>query len=165
MGNYSDEISHEARFNARKREYYASWLGDPSFNVAMTLNYNGGVSLGGAGSRIGTLFRDVDRVLLGSRFNKYRGARTEGVFFFEHVNSNIHAHGLLRVDPLRLERFNELFPEDGRGLWSSVWPAGTQFTKPAHDPAGFAHYITKEQFASSAPETMVILSGFYSDRA
>ena len=164
MGNYSDEISYEARFNAQRREHYASWLNDSSFNVAMTLNYNGAVSLGGAGGRIRTLFRDVDRVLLGSRFNKYKDARTEGLFFFEHVNSNIHAHGLLRVDPRRLERFAELFPEDGRGLWSSVWHAGTQFTRPAHDPAGFAHYITKEQFASSASETMVILSSFYSDR-
>ncbi|WP_143324421.1 hypothetical protein [Caulobacter sp. FWC2] len=164
MGSYYDKISFEAQFNACRREHYARWLGDPSFNVAITLNFNGPISVGNAGACIGTLFRDVDRVLLGSRFNKYRDARTEGVFFFEHVNSNIHAHGLLQVQPSRVGRFMELFPECGRGIWSDVWKSGTQFVRTAHDPAGFARYITKEQFASSSPETMVILSDFYAQR-
>jgi len=164
MGNYRDEISQEAKFNACSKEHYASWLGDPSFNVAMTLNFNASFRIKNATDRIQVLFGKVDRELLGSRFNTFKSGRMEGVFFFENVKSNTHVHGLIQVRPDRLEKFITLFPTDGRGLWSDVWRAGTQKTKLAYDPAGWARYITKEQTSSSAPETMVILSSFYAKR-
>jgi len=161
MGNYSDNISVLGSLSVSLRDRYAEWLGDPSFNVAMTLNFNVSCRIKNATSIIQNIFGKVDRELLGSRFNTFKSGRTEGVFFFEHVNSNTHVHGILKVQPDRLEKFMNIFPSNGRGLWSEVWKPGTQCTKLTYDPAGWVRYITKEQTPSSAPETVVILSSFY----
>jgi hypothetical protein len=164
MGNYTTEISADWRFNTARREQYALWLDDPAYNVAVTLNYNTPISVANAAHRIGKLFGVVDRKLLGSRFNRYATGRVDGVLVLEHLSSNIHAHGLLRVPPERLDRFMAMFPPDGRGAWSRVWEAGTQHVTAAHDPAGFGSYMAKEQRSSSAPETMIFLRDFYATR-
>lgn len=161
MANYRNENCFEVRFNRGRRENFARWLDDPSYNIALTLNFNSPVSLTNARGAVGKLFGVVDRKLLGARFNKYTTGRVDGVFVFEHLDSNIHAHGLLKVNPISVERFASMFPENGRGPWSEIWKAGTQYLKLAYDPSGFAGYISKEQFASSAPETMLFLRDFY----
>lgn len=161
MANCSDDQSFESRFNLTRRSAYARWLSDPTLNVAMTLNFNRPVSLANARGLIGQCFCKVDRKLLGARFTRRRDQRTTGLFVFEHLQSNLHAHGLLRISPRRLERFAELFPPSQRGLWSDVWPGGSQWTTGADDPAGFAFYMAKEQHASSAPETMLFLEDFF----
>ncbi|HTI66231.1 MAG TPA: hypothetical protein VL460_01650 [Caulobacteraceae bacterium] len=151
----------KARFNMTRRSAYSRWLSDPTLNIAMTLNFNRPVSLANARSAIGECFGKVDRKLLGRRFTRRRNDRTTGVFMFEHLKSNLHAHGLLRVQHARLERFSEMFPPTQRGLWSDVWAGGSQWTTDAANPAGFAFYIAKEQHASSAPETMLFLEDFF----
>jgi hypothetical protein len=161
MGNYCDIESFESRFNRTRRSAYARWLDDPAFNVAMTLNFNSPVTLTNARKAIGRCFCKVDRTLLGARFQRRRDQRVTGVFTFEHLESNLHAHGLLRVQPDRLDRFARLFPETQRGIWTDVWAPGSQWTGHAHDPAGFAFYIAKEQRASSAPEMMLFLEDFF----
>lgn len=161
MGNYTNETSAEWQFNSRRRQEYARWLGDPSYNIAATLNFNSPVTISNATRCIRRLFGAVDRTLLGSRFNRYTTGRVDGVMVLEHLNSNLHAHGLLKVDRQRLDRFMAMFPSDGRGAWSEIWSAGTQFTTYAHAPSGFASYMAKEQFASSNPETMLFLRNFY----
>ena len=160
-GNYADHESFESRFNRTRRSAYARWLDDPKFNVATTLNFNAPVTLTNAREAIGRCFCKVDRKLLGANFQQRRDLRVTGVFTFEHLDSNLHAHGLLQVSPDRLGRFRELFPETQRGIWTDVWPAGSQWTGRARDPAVFAFYMTKEQRASSAPETMLFLEDFF----
>jgi hypothetical protein len=54
-----------------------------------------------------------------------------------------------------------MFPTTKRGIWTEVWAPGDQLTKRAYDPAGFAHYFTKEQWASSPPEAMLFLEDFF----
>lgn len=172
MLNYSDETpsfgrntarndNFEARFNMLRRSAYSRWLSDPTLNVAMTLNFNRPVTLANARNAMRHCFGKVDRKLLGPRYNRRRDDRTTGVFVFEHLKSNLHAHGLLRVQPGRLERFGEMFPPTQRGLWSDVWAGGSQWTTDADNPAGFAFYMAKEQHASSAPETMLFLEDFF----
>lgn len=161
MQNYSENQSFESRFNMTRRSAYSRWLSDPTLNVAMTLNFNRPVSLANARTAIGQCFGKVDRKLLGTRFTRRRNARTTGLFVFEHLQSNLHAHGLLRVQPKRLERFGEMFPPTQRGLWSEVWAGGSQWTTHADDPGVFAFYMAKEQHASSAPETMLFLEDFF----
>ena len=161
MGNYQDQESFESRFNRQCRSAYARWMDDPSLNVAMTLNFNSEISLENARKAIGRCFRDVDRRLLGTKFTKWRHERITGIFAFEHLQSNLHAHGLLRVKPGRITRFAEMFPDTQRGIWTEVWAPGSQFTTYAYDPAGFAFYFTKEQRASSLPETTLFLEEFF----
>jgi hypothetical protein len=160
-GNYSDDESFESLFNRTRRSAYARWLDDPKFNVATTLNFNSPITLTNARERIGRCFCKVDRKLLGDNFQQRPDLRVTGMFVFEHLESNLHAHGLLQVPPDRLGRFAAMFPETQRGIWTDVWPAGSQWTGHARDPAGFAFYIAKEQRASSAPETMLFLKDFF----
>jgi hypothetical protein len=42
-----------------------------------------------------------------------------------------------------------------------VWAGGSQWTTDAEDPAVFAFYMTKEQHAWSAPETMLFLEDLF----
>jgi hypothetical protein len=161
MGNYQDEESFESRFNRQCRSAYARWMDDPSLNVAMTLNFNADISLENARKAIGRCFCKVDRRLLGTRFTRRRSDRLTGVFAFEHLQSNLHAHGLLRVKPERIEEFAKLFPATQRGIWTEVWAPGSQWTTDAPDPARFAYYFTKEQRASSLPDTMIFLEEFF----
>lgn len=144
-----------------RRAAYSRWLSDPTLSVAMTLNFNWPVALTKARNAIGQCFGRTDRKLLGMRFTRRRSDRTTGLFVFEHLKSNLHAHGPLRVQPERLERFGEMFPPTQRGLWSDVWAGGSQWTTAADDPAVFAFYMTNEQHASSAPETMLFLEDFF----
>ena len=158
MANYQDEISFEARFNRRRQREYAAWLGCMDFNFAVHLFYNANISLSNARSAVTDCFRNVDRILLGTRFNKKPSSMwTSGVFMFEHLDTNLHAHGLVRVNRDRIAQFNELFPADGRGIWCRSWASGSQTTEMLYDTAGFADYITKEQKASADPETMLWL--------
>ena len=125
------------------------------------MNFNAEISLAKARKTIGRCFRDVDRRLLGTRFTKRRAERITGVFAFEHLASNLHGHGLLRVPPERIAQFAEMFPATQRGIWTDVWAPGSQWTTYAHDPAGFAFYLAKEQRASSLPETTLFLEDFF----
>ncbi|HEY4030457.1 MAG TPA: hypothetical protein VGM25_08955 [Caulobacteraceae bacterium] len=161
MGNYQDQESFEFRFNRQCRSAYARWMDDPSLNVAMTLNFNTDISLGNARKAIGRCFCKVDRRLLGTRFINRRPERITGIFAFEHLQSNLHAHGLLRVKPERITEFAEMFPATQRGIWTEVWAPGSQWTTDAHEPSGFASYLAKEQRASSLPETMLFLEEFF----
>jgi hypothetical protein len=177
-GNYSGVESFESRFNRTCRSAYAEWLDDPTLNVAMTLNFNprpfrqtvqeeespvfsSPITLKNAKEAIGQCFAKVDRKLLGRLFTRQRDQRITGVFAFEHVSSNLHAHGLLRVRPDRIAEFGQMFPRTQRGLWTEVWPSGSQWTTLARDPGGFAHYFTKEHRASSAPDAMFFLEDFF----
>lgn len=165
MGNYNDTISFESRFNSRCQREYTSWLGSMDFNVAVHLFFNSNVTLTKAGGVVKECFRDVDRELFGTRFHKNPASlRTTGVFMFEHLDTNLHAHGLIRVRSDRLAQFNELFPESGRGIWTDCWVSGSQTTEMVYDTAGFANYISKEQKASSAPETMLWLEEAFRTR-
>jgi hypothetical protein len=158
MANIQEDQSFVSRFNARRQPEYAAWLGNMSFNVGVHLFFNSDVTLSKARSTVKRCFRDVDRELVGTRFHKKPASlRTTGVFFFEHLDTNLHAHGLLRVREDRLAQFEELFPATGRGLWTECWESGSQTTEMLYDAAGFADYITKEQKASAAPETMLWL--------
>lgn len=157
---------------------FAKWLDHPSLNVAMTLNFNprpprkserevetpvlnSPITLTNAKKAIGRCFAKVDRNLLGRQFTKDRDRRITGIFVFEHAHSNIHAHGLLRVQPERIDQFAQMFPPTQRGIWTEVWAPGSQRTTFAHDPGGFAAYFAKEQRASSSPDAMFFLEDFF----
>lgn len=162
MGNYKDEESFTSRYNRTCRDAFAQWFDDPTFNVAVTLNFNSeAVDLPTARRAIANCFFRVDRKLLGTRFTGRRDARTMGVFAFEHLSTNLHAHGLLQVAPERIGRFADLFPPTQRGIWCSVWPSGSQWTTDAYDPAGFARYFTKELRADSDPNKLLFLSDYF----
>lgn len=79
--------------------------------------------------------------------------RANGIFFVEHVRSNIHLHGLVR------------FPYGNRCgrawtaqvLWERLCPSGTIAVKPAYDALGAADYMTKEMKWHDYDDDQIIL--------
>ena len=177
-GNYAGAESFESRFNRTRRSVFARWLDDPTLNVAMTLNFNprtfrqpaqegatpvfnSAISLKNGKRAISQCFAKVERALLGRQFTRDPSQRITGIFVFEHAHSNLHAHGLLRVQPHRIDEFAQMFPATQRGIWTEVWAPGSQWTTFAHDPGGFADYFAKELRASSSPDAMFFLEDFF----
>lgn len=159
-GNIKDDISFDARLRASYRTKHAEWLDGLGFNVGLTLNFNDRrVGLYAARERVRDCFARVDRRMLGRNFNKKSAEeRVEGVFFFEHVESNLHCHGLVRVAPEMLARFDRLFPADSdRGVWADVCPSGTYALRDIA-PRAAAFYVTKEQNAWSDTDRTLWLS-------
>ncbi|WP_440981028.1 hypothetical protein [Shinella sumterensis] len=83
----------------------------------------------------------VDRTVLGKKFARHLPSeRTDGIFFIEHVGSNIHAHGLLRVPDTSLETFDKLALKQ----WHRVCRDGKYNLQEVYNCAGVADYCTKE---------------------
>ena len=83
------------------------------------------------------------------------------MFFFEHVESNLHAHGLIEVQPDRLDTFTGLFAETSSDIWSSVCASGTCWLDGLREPRAAAYYNTKEQTPLSDPLTTLWLDEFF----
>lgn len=160
--NYEEHYSDlNAILRYRYRPELAKWIGGLGFNVGLTLNFNRQTGLMAARKQVRDVFFRVERKLIGTKFNQRPERRTRGVFFFEHVETNIHCHGLLAIPDERHDRFMSMFPADGRGgPWSEVCPSGTHCIRVGNIEAA-ARYDTKEQTPWSAPATMVWLAEFH----
>lgn len=162
------------------RESYIDFLVSQNFNFCLTLNWNPGedrgaicqrydfdshrcVSLKSAREQVGNLFFRVERKLFGRRFNEMSiDRRVHGVFFFEHISSNIHCHGLLRVPPGYHLKFRSFFPEDRGGLWSKVRKSGSYCLKEDFSPRCAAAYCSKDVHKNSNFENSLWLDEFHS---
>lgn len=83
----------------------------------------------------------IDRALLGKKFEFLPAEeRTDGIFFIEHVESNIHAHGLLRVPQVSEEALGALTKKQ----WHRVCRDGKCDVQAVYDCDGVARYCTKE---------------------
>ncbi|MNS06320.1 hypothetical protein D3C72_377420 [compost metagenome] len=162
MSNVIENVGFKYAALQRYRSDLSNWLGQMDFNVGLTLNFNQPSSLTHARKKVGDLFFRVDRKLLGARFHKKPTLRTTGVFFFEHVDTNIHCHGLIRVRDENMIAFKKLFPEDGCGLWSNVCSSGSHYISSGSNMVTAAYYVTKEQKPWTDPETTLWLDEFYS---
>ena len=91
--------------------------------------------------KLGKLCGRIDRAVLGKKFSRHLPhKRTDGIFFIEHVGSNIHAHGLLRVPKASHEEFDALI----KMQWHRVCRDGKYDLQTVYDCAGVASYCTKE---------------------
>lgn len=161
MGNIQDDISFDYHRRIRYKSELAGWLGSGNFHFGLTLNFNRTTSLSGAKRQVGDLFARVDGQLLGTRFHNQRQRRTQGAFFFEHVETNLHCHGLVRVVKDRHDEFVAMFPASGTGgPWTDVCISGTHAIREGNIAAA-ANYITKEQSAWSDSTTSFWLDEFY----
>ncbi len=91
--------------------------------------------------KLGKLCGRIDRAVLGKKFaRRLPHERTDGIFFIEHVDSNIHAHGLLRVPNASFEEFDALT----KMQWHRVCRDGRYDLQEVYDCAGVARYCAKE---------------------
>lgn len=190
MGNYSNILDYGSNLKLSYKHVLANWISSQTFNLGLTLNFNyGGTSksrsahfedskrfaierrnaesntnsasrLNLARRQVGELFGRVDRKLLGTRFNKKPHLRTHGVFFFEHVDTNIHAHGLIDVRGDRVTDFKDIMLEPPN-IWMTVCSSGSYWIDDLTNIRAAAYYDTKEQKPWSDPQTTLWLEEFF----
>jgi len=148
----------EPTFSARHKSALIGFYAKQGFTHVLTLCWNADVraprtrrkvSLEQARRDVGAMLAGVDRRLVGTKFNRKPDRRTRAVFFFEHVDSNIHAHGLLRVERDRLLSFHRLFPHSRGGCWNKVVPSGSYRLEILDDVRTTVGYLLKEQHLAS----------------
>ena len=96
----------------------------------------------------------LDRALLGPKWAAKADKRTHGLLLPEHLASNSHLHGALRVDPSCVDKFENalvdaLDPKTGEivqclPLWKDVIPSGSSCIRRLSNGSGWSNYVTKE---------------------
>lgn len=189
MGNYTHNTDDHANMVLQHRRALSSWLCTQTFNLGLTLNFNLDIDpkekskklceserfalerrnaerrfnddsrIQFTRRKIGDLFARVDRKLLGSRYHQKHDLRTRGIFFFENIKSNIHAHGLIRIQDGRIDEFKHIM-DDTPDIWSKVCPSGSYFIDDLNNIQAAARYITKKQTPWSDSQTTLWLEDF-----
>lgn len=123
-------------------------------NLMITLATNQAWSSVKMTSLIGEFAYRVDQRALGRKcFKQPTAMRADGIFFIEKPNTNVHAHGIVRV------------PYDlvgAKDIWEKLCPSGTIEIQKISSP-GFASYCTKEfELASHSEDQVVFLTDFMS---
>lgn len=134
---------------------------DVQYFVTLASNQDG--TIPGMRKRARDFCARMDRKLLGPSWSKRpAGQRTDGVFFIEHVASNIHLHGLLR------------FPsgaEDGLRMtsaliWNKICPSGTIDFQSIYDlPRGVTYCMKELLLPGYSDEQFFLLRELMSERA
>jgi hypothetical protein len=170
MSNISTDLSFVGANRKRFNDELVGFYSRMSFTHALTLCWNADVhprltaprlSIERARRDIGMLLARIDRRLLGTRFHKKPDLRTNGVFFFEHVDRNLHAHALIRVQPGWLLDFHRLFPKDRGGAWNDIVPSGSYSLQIITDDWGAAGYAVKGQFLGADERMTVWAEDFF----
>lgn len=125
---------------------------EPTEMVSLAINQNASIS------KAKTLLKNfagrMDSWGIGTTWSQtHFTQRANGIFFVEHVRSNIHLHGLVH------------FPYAnwwGRGLmtqhfWRQLCPSGTINMQRPYDVLGAADYITKEMKWHDYDDGQIIL--------
>ena len=125
---------------------------DPTEMVNLAINQN--LDLESVKKRLGRFSGRMDSWGIGTTWSKtHVSGRANGVFFVEHVRSNIHLHGLVHF-PYGNRYGRTLVAQD---VWSFLCPSGTIKMRRAYDPMGAADYMTKEMKWRDYDDRQIIL--------
>lgn len=95
------------------------WIPQMPLTHFVTFNFNDGRTIESAIRAIKKWHAGVDRVLLGKHFNKYPlEQRTFFLAFFEHMDTNLHAHALVCCP---YDDFNAI----AKQTWDKIVPSGS----------------------------------------
>ncbi|TAA58862.1 hypothetical protein [Shinella sp. JR1-6] len=134
-------MEYDYRHKKRLRQAWVEFVEAFEPNFYITLTDPTEPHLATMREKLGKLCGRIDRALLGKKFARYLPhERTDGIFFIEHIGSNIHAHGLLRVPKASLKEFDALT----KMQWHRVCRDGKFDLQEVYDRAGVASYCTKE---------------------
>lgn len=125
-----------------------------------------GVSLDRAKADMKHLHRDIDRQLLGCRFNT-SPYRSYGIFVFEGREdmATVHVHALLKIAPQNHAKFESLFADDvspEQNLWQRIVPSGSHKLIPNDNPFASATYLTKHIHMNTDANRIVFSHDFIS---
>lgn len=163
-------ISNIKNITSNRHDQFKSelidWIVGQGFTHGLSLSHHRGVSLERATSDLRKLHRDIDRKLLGCRYNA-SPERTYGLFIFEGQADieTLHVHALLKVAPRNHTKFEHLFA-DGvppeQDLWKRIAPAGTHKLIINDNPFAAATYLTKFIHMNTTAERIVFSHDFIS---
>lgn len=120
------------------------------------------VSIERARQDIGALLARIDGKLLHRNFHEEpKEKRTKAVFFIEHVGSNLHAHGLIRVQRDQLLKLHRLFPSERGGPWNRLVPSGSYRLEMIDDVVTTVGYLVKEQHLGADDRMIVWADEFF----
>lgn len=96
----------------------------------------------------------VDRALMGRCFNALPVERRSGyVGFIEHPTTNTHAHFAWRVPTEHHPRFETVLKK----WWSDLHPYGDADVQVLYDAAGWASYMSKDQWRTCHADDAALL--------
>lgn len=149
-----------------RRELRAAYVGlcrsiDVQYFVTLATNQDG--TIPGIRKRAKDFCARMDRKLLGPSWSKKPAEeRTDGVFFVEHVRSNIHLHGLLRFP----SGTREGLPMTSALVWKKLCPSGTIDFQPINDlPHGVAYCMKELLLPGHTDEQFFLLRELMSAKA
>ena len=124
---------------------------------AVTLIWNpedGKLGLGQVRIDTAKLHCRADRALMGKRFNSLPVVQRSGyVGFIEHPETNTHAHFAWRVPVEHHARFEAVLKE----WWDRLHPYGDADVQVLYDAAGWASYMSKDQWRAPRAEDAALL--------
>lgn len=104
---------------------------------------------------IGEFLARIDRALLGRKWSRLPpDQRTDGLFFIEHTDTNIHAHGLLRFPDVRTLDLKALTKEK----WIKLTEAGDTDFQALYDAERCLEYCTKEMASVRFTSDQVVVA-------
>lgn len=133
----------EYSYNERKqlKEAYMDLMDDFQPNSFITLATNGDGTIEGMRDLVKDFLARLDRKILGNAWlERPIHERTDGVFIIEHVTSNIHAHGLVRL----AKNDNVDVEAHCKSVWGKLCPGGSVLMEPPSSTHAVARYISKE---------------------
>jgi hypothetical protein len=82
------------------------------------------------------------------------------VFAFEHLNSNTHCHGVIRLNGADPNKFNETFYDDRNVFLKKLIKSATIYVQ---DRSGMPaiKYMTKDQYFANGDDTITFLSEYH----
>lgn len=125
----------------RLRDTITGFVASQDWSWAVTAVFNRDTSPAGGRRALKAFHARIDRAFLGRNWQHAPADRRSFALWFpEHVQSNLHFHGMIRVPAEFADRFLTV----GAGAWKDLAPAGNLLTKPITDLAYWGGYITKE---------------------
>ncbi len=134
---------------------------DLQYFVTLATNQDGTIQ--GIRKRAKDFCARMDRKLLGPGWSKKQAdERTDGVFFIEHVASNIHLHGFLRFPAGTQEGLRMT----SALVWKKLCPSGTIDFQPINDlPHGVAYCMKELLLPGYTDEQFFLLRELMSEKA
>jgi hypothetical protein len=140
------------------REEAISWMSRDKWQYYLTLNLNRGLPRWKATNAFGEFCQRVDRQLLGPKYAKYPERRVLVWGIPEHIRSNIHFHGLMKIDQIvEFSKLTSLVEES----WKSVVSSGTTDLQKIYDLRPLVRYMTKEFVRPNHFERIVFSEDFW----
>ena len=137
------------------RAAYVTLCHEIEVQYFVTLSTHQDGTIGGMRKRARDFCARIDRKLLGHEWATMPASRrTDGLFFIEHVASNIHLHGLLKFPKGSREKLAIM-----TGLiWKKLAPSGTVDFRSIDDLHGMLDYVLKEERLSHYSSDQLLLA-------